>query len=96
MYDSWFFSLNSSKPSIVLIDNTPVILSKYQFLENHSNNISNLKDRQLDVTYLSIFLSVVTTVLKNNGINMKLEKWGGRGKMIDSNYFYWLFKIWSF
>ena len=62
MYDSWFSSLNGSKPSTALIDNTPVILSKYQYLENHSNNISNLKDRQLDVIYSTVFISCYYSV----------------------------------
>ena len=37
-------SLNGSKSSTLSIDNTTVILSKRQILENHNINTSNLKE----------------------------------------------------
>ena len=39
-----------------------------------------MKERPLDVMNLKIFLSEVNIVLKGNYIDMKLEKWDGRGK----------------
>ena len=78
-------SIGSKSPSTPP-DNPPDLQSKYLILDSNNINHSTLKDNHLDVKYLMNLLSEVSYVLKDNGINVHLEKWGGRGKKrIDSN-----------
>ena len=70
----------SSKFSSTPPNNPPVLQSKYPILNSHNINTSTWKEYPLDVIYLKNILSKVSCVLKDDDINMHLEKWGGRGK----------------
>ena len=76
-----------SKISSTPPDNLPVLQSKYHILDSHNINSFTLKEDPLDIVYLKNLLSEVSCVFKDNIINIHLEKWGGRGKAIDSNSF---------
>ena len=75
-------SSNYSKSSSTPLDNPPVLQSKYPILDSYNINTSTLKDKRLDIMYLKNLLSVVSCVIKDNDINMHLEKCGGRGNKI--------------
>ena len=68
-------SSNYSKSSSTPLDNPPV-------LQSNNINTSTLKDKRLDIMYLKNLLSEVSCVIKDNDINMHLEKCGGRGNKI--------------
>ena len=61
-------------------DNPPVLQSKYSILDSHNINTSSLKNKPLGMKYLKHLLSEVWCALKDDYINMYLEKWGGCGK----------------
>ena len=76
-----------SKYSFTSHDNPLALQSKYHILDSHNINSFTLKEDPLDIVYLKNLLSEVSCVFKDNIINIHLEKWGGRGKAIDSNSF---------
>ena len=71
-------SSNYSKYSSTPPDNPPIIQSKYPILDSHNINTTNLKDKPLDIIHLKNLLSEVSYILKDNNININLEKSGGR------------------
>ena len=73
-------SSNCSKSSSTPPDNPHILQYKYPILDFHNIDTSNLNDDPLDIMHLKNLLSEVTYVLKDNNINMNLEKWYRRGK----------------
>ena len=86
-------SSSYSKSLYVPTDNPHILQFKHPILDSHNIDISNLKDKPLDILHLKNLLSEVSCVLKYNNINMYLEKLGCCGEKIDSNSFCWSFKI---
>ena len=72
-------SLIGSKSISIPPNDTPVLQSKFPILDSHNINTSTLKDNPSTVTYLKNLLSEISCILKDNDINMYLEKWGDRG-----------------
>ena len=70
------YSISSSLPT----DNPRILQFKHPILDSHNIDISNLKDKPLDILHLKNLLSEVSCVLNYNNINMYLKKWGGRGE----------------
>ena len=60
-------------------DNPLIVPSLYPTLDKLNINTSGLDSNLVDVVYLKNLLSEVCIVLKDNNIDMNLEKWGGRG-----------------
>ena len=60
-------------------DNPLIVPSLYPTLDKLNINTSDLDSNPVDVIYLKNLLSEVCSVLKDNNIDMDLEKWGGRG-----------------
>ena len=60
-------------------DNPPIVPSLYPTLDKLNINTSDLDSNPVDVIRLKNLLSEVCSVLKDNNIDMNLEKWGGRG-----------------
>ena len=73
-------SSTCSKSSSTSHDNPTILQSIYPILDSLNINTSNLNYKPFDVNFLKNLLSEVTCVLKDNNININLEKWGGRGK----------------
>ena len=78
-----------------LIDNTPVVLSKYPMLQSLSIESSNFEDTLLYVIKLNNPMKEVNIVLEDNNIEMNIDYLGGCGrKNINWNSFYQIFTIW--
>ena len=61
-------------------DNPPILQSLYPILNSLNINTSKFNDKPLDIIFFNNLLSEVSCVLRDNNININLEKWGGRGK----------------
>ena len=60
-------------------DNPPILQTLYPILESLNIDTSDLENKPMIVINLMNLLSEVCSVLKDNNINMNLEKWGGHG-----------------
>ena len=60
-------------------DHSYILQTLYPILESININTSDLDNKSVDVIYLQNLASEVCCVLKDNNINMNLEKWVGRG-----------------
>ena len=65
-----------------MIDNTPVVLSKYPMLQSLSIESSNFEDNLLYVIKLNTPMKEVNIVLEDNNIEMNIDYLGGCGKKI--------------
>ena len=64
-----------------IIDNPPVLSSKYPLLESIYIETSNLKTNPLRVIILEHITKEVTCVLEDNELKMSIYSWDGRGKI---------------
>ena len=64
----------------IIIDNPPLLSSKYPLLDSLSIDTSDLETNPLRVIKLKKIMKEVTRVLEDNQISMNIESWGGRGK----------------
>ena len=69
-----------SKSTTTIIDNSPLSSSSYPVLDALSIETSDLESNPLRVVKLQNILKVVTFVLEDNGIELNIDRWGGRGK----------------
>ena len=63
-----------------MIDNTPVVLSKYPMLQSLSIESSNFEDTLLYVIKLNNPMKEVNIVLEDNNIEMNIDYLGGCGR----------------
>ena len=70
---------SSSIPS-TSIGNTPLLQSKYTNLDRYKINLSNFRNKPLNVICLKKLLIEVCRVLDDNDISMNLKKWDGGGE----------------
>ena len=72
-----------SRTTPSLIDNKPLLSSKYP-LSNYSSNTFNLKYNPLHVITLKNLIKEVTSVLEDKHVKIDIECWGCRGKKIKN------------
>ena len=70
---------NTPTSTTVIIDNSPILLSKYPLLESLSIGTSNLKNNPLHVIKLKDIMKELTCVLEENRIEMNIVCLGGCG-----------------
>ena len=75
--------------TITLINNSPVLLSKYHLLESLSTKSSDLKNNPLHLIKLNNIMKELTNVLEDNDVEMDIVCWGDRGKITS----FWSFTI---
>ena len=80
---------NVPNSTTTIIDNPPVLSPKYPLLESLSIEVSALKTNPLGVLRLKKknIKKEETCVLEDNEIEMNIDSWDGRGKII-------IIKIW--
>ena len=61
-----------------IIDNPPILSSKYPLLESLSIETSDFKTCPLPIIRLKNITREVTCVLEDNEIEISIDSWGGR------------------
>ena len=62
-----------------IIDNSPVLISKYPILGSSFVVTSNLKNYPMHLIKIKNMMKELTCILEDNEIEMNIECWGGRG-----------------
>ena len=62
-----------------IIDNSPVLTSKYPILGSLSVVTSNLKKYSMHLIKINNMMKELTCILEDNEIEMNIECWGDRG-----------------
>ena len=73
---------NVPTSTTIMIDNSPVLSSKYPLLESLSIETSDLKKIPLRVIKLNNIMKELTCTLEDNEIEMNIVCWGRRGEKI--------------